>query len=194
MSRDIDQTLEELKDRITELVANGFWSPEDVEEIAVDFFEDEVDLELLRGPAKEFTRKAFNAHRAEQASWPAVTDCDRLDSAFAELEERGIISRQNFSCCGTCGSAEIAEPMDAAMAQGKDIRGYTFYHQQDTDAAVEGDGIYLCYGAKGGGMRAGKKIAAEIVEVLRNHGLKSEWNGWLVTRIHVPLDWKRRID
>lgn len=193
MSYELADAIVDLRERIAELVAVGFYSPDEVEEMAVDFFEDDIDLELLRGPAKELTAQAFATHRAEQASWPAVTDCDRLDSAFAELESRGIISRQNFSCCGTCGAGEIAEPMDAAIAEGKDVRGYAFYHQQDTDSAVAGYGIYLCYGAEGGGMRAGLKIAAEIVEVLRNHGLKPEWNGWIITRVHVSLDWKRRI-
>lgn len=193
MSYELPEIIEDLKKWIAELVANGFYSPDDVAEMAVNFFEDEIDLELLRGPAKELTEQAFEARVLEQAAWSKVTDCDRLDSAFADLEERGIISRQNFSCCITCGGAEIMEPIDDAVAQGKDVRGYAFYHQQDTDAAVEGHGIYLCYGARGGGMRAGKKIAGEIVEVLQKHGLNPEWSGWIVTRVHVPLDWKRRV-
>jgi len=34
-----------------------------------------------------------------QREWPSVTDCDRLDRAFADLNGRGIVARQNFACC-----------------------------------------------------------------------------------------------
>ena len=32
---------------------------------------------------------------AEKQTWPTVTDCDRLDAAFAALNERGVIALQN---------------------------------------------------------------------------------------------------
>ena len=177
MAYGFDDAIKDLKEQIDDLVKNGFYVPDEVELYALDYFTGEFNLDLLRSPAKELTRQAFEARRAEQATWPEITDCDRLDIAFAELEERGIISRQNFSCCGSCGSVEIGEPVKAAIAEGKKIRGYTFYHQQDTDSAVEGYGICLNYGAIDGSRRGAQDIAHEIVAMLCKHGLTSEWIG-----------------
>ena len=37
----------------------------------------------------------------------------RVDEALAALEAEGVISRQNFSCCGSCGSSEIWDEIAA---------------------------------------------------------------------------------
>ncbi len=76
----------------------------------------------------------------------SVTRCDRLDAAFAELERSGIVSRANFTCCSKCGENEIGDAMAEAAEQGIAVRGYTFFHQQDIDRAVAGDGVLLKYG------------------------------------------------
>ncbi len=131
-------------------------------------------------------------HRAEQASWPEITDCDRLDAAFRTLEEKGIVARQHFSCCGTCGSAEIWDEMDAADRAGLPSRGYAFFHMQDTESAVEGRGLYLNYGAKEEGESAAVGIGHEIQQELERHGLTTNWDGQHARRIGLSLDWKRR--
>ena len=70
-------------------------------------------------------------------------------------------------------------------------RGYTFYHWQDTEAAVEGYGICLYYGACDEGGSADLAIGREIVGELKRQGLRPEWNE-PNRRIEVPMDWKRR--
>lgn len=128
----------------------------------------------------------------EQASWPTPTDCDRLDAAFAALEQGGIVCRQHFSCCGTCGAAEIWDEIDTARGAGLDVRGYAFYHVQDTEAAVEGYGLYLNYGAVEDDEAPALAIAHEIVTTLEQHGLRVHWDGQWSRRISISLDWKRR--
>ena len=130
--------------------------------------------------------------KAAQASWPAETDCDRLDRAFAELEQQGIVARQNFSDCGTCGVAEIPDEIKAAEKSGRKVRGYVFYHMQDTESAAGGHGLYLNYGSIHSDDSASLKVAGEVVEALKRHRLKTEWNGTIEQRIGVKLDWKRR--
>jgi hypothetical protein len=115
-----------------------------------------------------------------------------LDAAFAELENNGIVARQNFTCCQTCGHIEIGEEFDTIEDQGTRIRGYTFYHNQDTDGAVEGHGLYLAYGAIDDGEPAAITIGEEIAKTIRMHGLAVEWDGSTRTRFLVTLDWKRR--
>ena len=136
--------------------------------------------------------RALAAHAKAEASWPQFTHCDRLDAAFAALERKGIVARQNFSCCGTCGSTEIWDEMDGARDAGMPVRGYAFYHMQDTERAVDGDGLYLNYGAVEDGEAAALAIGRAIVEGIEAHGLRTDWNGKWSQRIGVSLDWKRR--
>ena len=127
-----------------------------------------------------------------EREWTEATDCDRLDDAFAALEASGVIARQNFTCCGTCGSTEIWDEIGSAEAAGLPAHGYAFFHMQDTESAAEGYGLYLNYGACTEGEAAALAIGHEIVEQLEAHGLRTEWNGDWGTRIHVALDWKKR--
>jgi hypothetical protein len=72
------------------------------------------------------------------------------------------------------------------------VRGYAFYHMQDTERAVVGDGVYLAYGAIEEGPFAATRIAQEICDALRAEGLVVEWDGTVEKRVLVKLDWKRR--
>jgi hypothetical protein len=72
------------------------------------------------------------------------------------------------------------------------VRGLTFFHQQDTEGAVEGGSIYLSYDAVDDGVDS-VEIAREIVAVLSAQGLKPNWDGTTAQRINVPLNWQRRF-
>jgi hypothetical protein len=181
-----------LLDEVHGHVAAGFATAETIVEDVIDTFGDEADSAILRPRAQRFVREVLAAHMLEQAGWPTVTDCDRLDTAFAALEADGIICRQHFSCCGTCGSAEIWDEIAAAQETGRAVRGYVFYHVQDTEAAVEGHGLYLNYGAVEDGEAAALAVARDSVAALEHHGLRTNWNGQWARRIGVALDWKRR--
>src|SRR5690606_23939670 len=98
------QDIHDLRDFIRVQVAAGYAPIAFVVEEAVDAFSDtSVDPAAVRQAASSLAEAALTEHLAEQATWPATTDCDRLDAAFAKLEDAGIVARQHFSCCGTCG-------------------------------------------------------------------------------------------
>ena len=192
-ARDPQDVIEEMRQSIERDVAAGFETPEQIEQSAIEMYSDERKPDLLRPDAQQFLREALAKHRAAQATWPAETDCDRLDKAFAELEQQGIVARQNFSDCGTCGVAEIGDEIKAAEKKGgRNVRGYVFYHMQDTESAAGGHGLYLNYGSIRSDTQASLKVAGEVVEALERHNLKTEWNGTIERRISVKLDWKRR--
>lgn len=186
------EVLEELRGYIKRDVAGGFLPLDEIIESAVDVLAEDADPEVIRLEAVRATTEALEAHVSAQSQWPAVTDCDRLDAAFEQLEELGIISRQNFSCCGTCGAGEIVDEMAAATEQGRKVHGYTFYHAQDTESAVEGYGLCLNYGADQDGEASALEVAQKVVDVLEAHGLATTWDGTWNKRIAVTLDWKRR--
>lgn len=183
---------DEARDYIRRDYLGGFYPDDQVIENARDVLLDEMDEEELDRLLPALLAEVKAEHAETQKTWPATTDCDRLDAAFATLEADGIVARQNFSCCGTCASSEIWGEMEAVRDSGGPVRGYAYYHMQDTEAAVEGDGIYLGYGATEEGEGPALKVAQDIVAGLKAHGLQTQWNGSWGQRIGVTLDWKKR--
>jgi len=82
--------------------------------------------------------------------------------------------------------------MDKVVKSGKNVRGYAFYHMQDTESAVEGGGLYLNYGALQDGEAAAVEIGKEIAAILKQRGLEVFWDETWEKRIGVKMDWKRR--
>ncbi len=186
------ESLGALREHIRSEVAAGFHDEDVILTGAGDYFTGEIEPALVRREAPRLLREALADHAAAEAGWPEITDCDRLDAAFAALEADGVIARQNFSCCGTCGSTEIWDEIQAAQDAGLPARGYAFFHVQDTERAVEGEGVYLGYGACDDGEAAALEIGRDIVAELESHGLRTNWDGSWDHRIGVALDWKKR--
>jgi hypothetical protein len=188
------EDFDDLHDFIKVQVAAGYAPIGEIVEEAVQVFvaDTTADANALRGAALAVADRALSAHVADQANWPDTTDCDRLDAAFAELDQAGIVARQHFSCCGTCGAHEIHDEMDQAEKAGTPARGYTFFHVQDTEHAVGGDLLYLSYGAVNRDKTASVAVGNEVVAALRRHGLSPAWNGKHAHRIALPLTWQRR--
>jgi hypothetical protein len=78
--------------------------------------------------------------------------------AFRELRKLGYFARQKFWCCQTCAWAEV--PTEKA---GKAV----FYHAQDDADRRAGRGFHLSWAGDG----------AEIVAVLKKHGIATKWGG-----------------
>ena len=189
--------LENVGDYIRRDYWGGFYSDEEILENARDVMLDEMEESSMDEREMDTLLLAAltevkAAHAQEQKNWPDKTDCDRLDEAFTALEASGIVARQNFTCCGSCGSAEIWGEIETVQNEGGNVRGYAFYHAQDTESAVDGYGLYLGYGATEEGEAAALKIAHNIVAGLESHGLQTHWDGTWNQRIGVTLDWKKR--
>ena len=145
--------------------------------------------------------KAVAVRRGQQRGWGDVRG--NLSRAFTELNERGVLARENFTCCGTCAAAEIHDERD----ESRHWHGYLWFHQQDTEALVasEDGEVYLGYGAYPPADFDEEAYAAlpeterralyqadldrlldEIAfPVLRRHGMRVEWNRDQSTRIRV---------
>ncbi|MEU4472637.1 hypothetical protein [Micromonospora sp. NPDC023888] len=168
----------------------------------VDFFDD--DEERCGATDEELTaayEKASAARRAQQRGWGEVRG--NLTRAFAELNELGVVARENFSCCGSCASAEIHDERDDS----RHWLGYLWYHQQDTESLLASDDgeVYLGYGAyppvdfdeaayadltetdKEARYQADlERLLDDVVfPVLRGHGMRVEWNREQSRRVRV---------
>jgi hypothetical protein len=186
------ELLEDVRRQVERDLAGGFVSRDEIVQYAVEAFADEVPGAPVEATARRALDEALAARAIDEATWPAVTDCDRLDAAFAALEAEGVISRQNFTCCGSCGSSEIWDEMGKVRDAGGPVTGYAFYHQQDTERAAEGGGLYFNYGAVEDSEAAALAVGHRIMVRLREQGLEPDWDGRIEQRIGLELDWKRR--
>jgi hypothetical protein len=185
-------TAESIAEFVAREVAGGFTPIDEIVVGATELVSGEAPPETVRLHAETCLHEALEKHRIAQRAWPDRTDCDRLDDAFAKLDARGIVARQNFTCCQNCGHAEIWGEIEQRAPTLPPARGYAFYHWQDTESAVDGHGVFLAYGATAEGEVHGMSIGREIVEVLRAEGLNASWDGSLKARILVALEWRRR--
>ncbi|MCC8247459.1 DUF6891 domain-containing protein [Saccharothrix luteola] len=176
------------------LVHAGMTSLDDVVEQVLDYVADERPI--TPSVARAVVERVWRERSAEQESWPESTDVDRLFAVFDALDRDGIVARADFTCCQTCGHAEIGDEA------GDDARGYVFFHRQDTESAVAGEGVWLAYGSFGEPASHGstdhaaadEAVAREVVAALAASGLPVEWNGSARTRIKVgPMDWRKRL-
>ncbi|NDJ34543.1 MAG: hypothetical protein GYB64_07725 [Chloroflexi bacterium] len=178
--------LTQIRTYIAARVGEGFDTYDEMVEGVVDYYAIKHP-ELIRPHIERVACQMLEAHRAAQQHWTGLTDCDRLDRAFVALEEAGIVARQNFTCCQSCGHAEIGMEADESAF------GYVFYHNQDTESAYEYGSLMLAYGAFTHEDEDIERVGKQVVEMLRQHGLPVAWNGSIHTRIAVqPIDWKKR--
>jgi hypothetical protein len=182
----------ELRELVRQQIAAGYRTPSQLLKHAVDMFEDALPVAEIRTLARPAMKEERAALLARQQQWPKVTDYDRLDRAFAELERASILTRQNYWCCGTCGNAAIDDEIRKLKRRRKPVRGYTFFHEQDTEAAVDNGFLMLNYGAAEDDDSAAREVARFIVRTLKKHKLRTKWNGDLNRRIELELTWQRR--
>jgi hypothetical protein len=135
---------------------------------------------------------ALDAHLQRQRRWRSRTDSERLTRAFRALDESGIIAREDHTCCAACATDSLRQEVlvHQEAPEGPSIRGYAFYHEQDTRAAVRDGALMVGFGATHEIRRAA--VAEEVAETLRAHGLTVTWNGDPDTRLEVAVDWRRR--
>lgn len=160
---------------------------------------DDEEEDIAAAAIVETFNRMLVYRRAQQAEWGEVQS--NLDLAFAELTERGIVARQNFSCCGSCASVEIHDERDDSRAW----LGWVWYDEQDTEALVESDDgtVYIGYGAYPGAdfdeaayeaLPEEARVARyehdvrtlmheSVLPVFARHGIEVQWDDDLSRRI-----------
>lgn len=98
----------------------GFYRPDEVERVVG---EDVFDGAIPRKRLRELVKAEVSRQQAEQKSWPAVTDCDRLDKAFVALEAEGILALHNAGLTPSEGIDEMSERYYAAGGRGPGSAG-----------------------------------------------------------------------
>lgn len=193
---DMNKTL--LREIVERHVKEGFAEKVEIVEQAICELVDDTPREQLLRTLEQMTDRALAKHHREESRWAYLTDCDRLDRAFAKLEEAGIVARQHFSCCNNCGHKQIMLEVRRKQRSEQCV-GYAFFHRGDTERAAKTGILYITFGdvlegaSAFGDSAGGDAVGRAIVAALEGEGLSVIWNGSYLQRICVNgLNWQRR--
>ncbi|MFD4400361.1 DUF6891 domain-containing protein [Kitasatospora sp. NPDC058478] len=182
------EDLRQLHDRLRLTLAGGYTTRAELAELAEDHLASGDHRPPSRDQAEQLADRLWLERVGEQTGWIGETDPERLTRAFAALAEAGITAREHFSCCGSCGDAEIA------AAGAPDARGYVYFHTQSTDSAAAGHGLALRYGGFDASPLTTTAIGHEVAAALTEAGLPARWNADPSHAIEIrPLLWRRRL-
>ncbi|NLU83634.1 hypothetical protein [Rhodococcus sp. HNM0569] len=213
--------VDEARERAVQLVMPGFTTFDDVHASVAEVFVDASRDEALRH-AYPIALGVWDAKLATEAAHVGQGDYDRLVAAFDALDERGIVTRMNFSCCATCSFEEIDDERTPAQPDEYGYPwkhwGYAYFHGQDTQGVASRPGsLWLAFGAfvprrefdaaaydtaRAGSHEANDRVWALaeeaagrlVVEALEAQGLRVEWSGSRRDRISVvDLDWRKHV-
>lgn len=202
-----DADEKELRDQAWEWILIGRIEPE---EFAAEYVEswDELsgigdragrDCPLSEGQVGDIFLDLANARLFQQRAW-GITEAP-IDAAFKELADIGVVARGNFTCCGTCGAAEIWDERDDSRMW----RGYVFFHSQDAETLLRDRSTYLSYGVFLPAYLSEESYRAlseaesekfywdttialmrdEVVPVLERHGIGVDWDSSPSKRIQL---------
>ncbi|MFI0264052.1 DUF6891 domain-containing protein [Streptomyces sp. NPDC017056] len=179
---------EELERRVREVLVGGYASRASLAEFAEDCLTTEGRRPVSREQAQALADRMWLQRVAEQATWQGETDPERLTRAFDALQKAGITTRENFTCCLSCGQSQIGGEASPGA------RGFVYFHAQCTASAAAGHGLSLLYGGFDGSPGTTAAIGQEVVAALETVGLRAEWDGDPGRAVTIaPLDWRRRL-
>ncbi|MFD3500522.1 DUF6891 domain-containing protein [Streptomyces sp. NPDC058678] len=176
---------------VREMLDDGYLGIEKLIQETVHLVQDRAaEPPLSPAQARRIVERLWLERVEEQKTWAGPTDPDRLEQAFAALEDKGIVARENFTCCRSCGMAEIGGEADGTEG----ARGFVFFHHQCTRGAAQGHGLTLHYGGFDDSAKTTKAVGHDVVAALGAAGLSAQWDGDPDKAIDVtPLTWRKRL-
>ncbi|MET8625940.1 hypothetical protein ABZW30_19670 [Kitasatospora sp. NPDC004669] len=178
----------ELEDQLRLTLACGYTDRARLAEQAEEYLVSGERRPVSRAQAEQLADRLWLERVGVQSGWIGETDPERLARAFAALEETGITAREHFTCCRSCGQAEIG------AAGEPDARGFVYFHSQCTESAAAGHGLTLLYGGFDGSSETTTAVGKEVVAALAAVGLPTVWSGDPSDAIEIrPLLWRRRL-
>jgi hypothetical protein len=185
-----ENLLADLETYIQAKVKEGFDDRETIIGNALDFIC--ADQDCPDEWVEALVDQALYQHYQAQLTWASPTDCDRLDQAFDALNRKGIVARQHFLCCRTCGISQIDEIVQDLQVKAYPVRGYVFYDFQSTDVTIDGNRLYLFYGATSMDTSDTLALGYEVKGILESFGVMVDWDGNIRNPIFLSIKWQRR--
>ncbi|HKE70875.1 MAG TPA: hypothetical protein VKB55_16565 [Nocardioidaceae bacterium] len=154
----------------------------DVTQIATE----DVDAEAAQRLAREAVAAAEAAYESDRADWPAVTDYDRLQSAFGELALRDVVVLQAVEDHWTAERL-LSERREV----GDPVRGVAWFTAPDVWHAVDHGMLELnVWHGSSANVAPGDALLDEVISVLDQNGLSGHFDEG---RIEVSAFWQRRL-
>ena len=194
------ETREEIEAYVDAHLRLGFESTEVVADGAQDLFGSDDGY-----PGHQFVESAVQRVLAalirEQSTWQRPTDAERLDRAFRDLEEMGILARHCYAPTRSWAAGDLNEEAALARSRGVPVRGRVFYTSQDAEGLLDGQlhlawGIYTEPGRTfAEDMDAADELAESVTSVLTRVGLNPIWDGsGSSTIVITDLHWRHPRD
>lgn len=186
---------EEYWEQLHTLIWTGFYNLDQLSEVLQDMIEDHSYQELEE-PAdqpmlQQKVEREFQRKIEEEKSWPETTDCDRLNTAFEEMNQIGIIAIQNAGYTISDGIEDVSQEVEERNS--KQILGYCFYHQQDLEHAIEDRELHLAFGDLSDNPEQMVSVGIRVKQILEKHRFDVEWDEDPEKRISIlDFDWKKR--
>lgn len=157
---------------------------------------DDLDDERVRREVWKAFEAEVRARLEEEKHWPEVIEADRLEAAFNDLNQAGIVALMGATDTLSGGWTYVRETAEELARHGVKSWAAAFFHEQDLDHALNGHSLCIAFGTLEGEELTDKdlKVAEAIVESLRKHGFEPEWNGSAHSRVTVnpAFTWRRR--
>jgi hypothetical protein len=184
------RTKENLLNEIDFFIRAGYVLKTDLEEQSIS---QALEVGVSSDEIREYIASQMKKNLEIQTSWPAITMNDRIDLAFDELMEQGVVALQNAGLSMSDGWYEVNSLADTQV---KPLKGAVFFHEQDVERGVEGQGILLAFGAynEEDHEMESLDLANEICDVLNRHQIPNRWDGDIDSRIEIlPFVWQKRM-
>ncbi|MFP2924750.1 DUF6891 domain-containing protein [Pyxidicoccus sp. 3LG] len=183
-----------LREKVEAAVLGGYLSEKQVLSSIQELAKHELGSDDAVEQMLAYARSLLERQIAEELHWTQPTLNDAITRAFEELEGKGIIAMEDAGGSLSDGWAEVTR---AAKDSAPPARGATFFHGQDVERAVMGQGLMLAFGAFDTYFQlddaASPEIAREVRDTLARHGIQTEWDGSIERRIHIPpFPWRKR--
>lgn len=190
----------ELKEEVLEVIKQevqfGFDHEADIlEAIWAMGFENEDQLNETW--LQQMIAKDYNQHQLESKQWLSPTDFDRLAKVFDALNTEKIIALHKAGYTKQDGYSDVAEVVGLLKAKEITPQGYCFYHIQDLERAIDptSRNLFLAFDDIEQNTDRAITIGKRIVNLLNEHGLKTEWNGTIEQRIEIKdILWQKIPD
>ena len=170
------------------------WSGECGEvEVALRIAPNIAGGEPYEGWLRAAIRAEAESKRKAEATWPKVTDFDRLDRAFTILKAQGIIALHRAGFTLSDGMENVEDAYSEAGDKNSEYKGFCFYTEQDQEIAMDGGGMCIAFGSISGIEATGIKVGQMLREALEREGFKIEWDGTIKKRLFIEGSrWQRR--
>ncbi|WP_235735096.1 DUF6891 domain-containing protein [Nocardioides alcanivorans] len=174
---------DELRDLARLLLRAGLTAPEETRRELGDAIARDLKVSDAFAVADEWLAAAREDLLLEQQSWPARTDDDALQEAFAELESRAVRVLQGVPDHWTA-KAELDRV-------GEQLRGVVWFTQPDVWHAIDEGMLELnLWHADTANAAPGDELLADTLEILERHGMTGHFDEG---RIEVSAHWRRRL-